>query len=422
MTMKGLFLARRPRWTVRLRLTLLYGSLVLVSAGAVVGSTYLLFDTWWSGGGGIAAVVQDGQQARAAPGGSGNGLPAQAPPSERLPDAKARAKADDLHQLLVVSDIAMGVVVALSVGVGWFVAGHVLRPIRTISTSVRRISEDNLHARLAAQGPADELKELSDTFDQLLQRLETAFEAQRQFAANASHELRTPLTLERTLLEVALADPDCTLESLRATCRRVLIAEAQQEQLIASLLTLARSQSGLGSRSLVDLSEVTRGVVSSRTSQLADAGLTIGCDLNPAPILGDDRLVEHLTANLLDNAIRYNVPAGFITLATGTADGRSFLTVFNSGPHISAEQVTRLQRPFERLGPDRTDTDGGTGLGLSIVASIARAHGAGLLLEPHTEGGLAVNVTFEQARPDNTPRHREVTSKLHSRMRSLGAP
>jgi signal transduction histidine kinase len=397
--MRG-FPARRPRWTVRLRLTLLYGSLVLVSAGAVAGSTYLLFDTWWSGGGVITSIVQDSQQARATPGEPGNGLPA---PASELPHVKATAKASDLRELLVVSCIVMGAAVALSVGLGWFVAGRVLRPIRTISTSVRRISEDNLHARLDAAGPDDELKELSDTFDQLLQRLETAFQAQRQFAANASHELRTPLTLERTLLEVALADPDCTLESLRATCQRVLTAEEHQERLIASLLTLARSQSGLTSRSPIDLCEVARGVVSSRTSQLAGAGLTIGCELNPAPILGDDRLIEHLTANLLDNAISYNVPAGFITLATGTADGRSFLTVLNSGPHI-AEQITRLQRPFERLGPDRTDTGGGTGLGLSIVASIARAHGADLSLEPRPDGGLAVTVTFENAKPDGTQR------------------
>ena len=419
MTVKGLFLGRRPRWTVRLRLTLLYGSLVLVSAGAVAGSTYLLFDTWWSGGAVIADVVQDGQQGRAAPGGPGIGLPAQA---SELPHVKATEKASDLRELLVVSCIVMGAAVALSVGLGWFAAGRVLRPIRTISTSVRRISEDNLHARLGAAGPDDELKELSDTFDQLLQRLDTAFQAQRQFAANASHELRTPLTLERTLLEVALADPDCTLESLRATCQRVLTAEAHQERLIASLLTLARSQSGLTSRSPIDLCEVARGVVSSRTSQITGAGLTISCDLNPAPILGDDRLVEHLTANLLDNAIRYNVPAGFIALATGTADGRSFLTVVNSGPHIAAEQVTRLQRPFERLGPDRTDTDGGTGLGLSIVASIARAHGADLTLEPHAEGGLIVTVTFVQAKPDSAPPRSEASSKPRRRVRALGAP
>src|SRR5215472_3755630 len=183
MTMKRLFLGHLPRWTVRLRLTLLYGSLVLVSAGAVVGSTYLLFDTWWSGGGVITNLVQDSQQARAAPGRPGKAPPA---PASELPHVKATAKAGDLRELLVVSAIAMGAVVTLSVGLGWFAAGRVLRPIRTISTSVRRISEDNLHARLDATGPDDELKELSDTFDQLLQRLETAFQAQRQFAANAS--------------------------------------------------------------------------------------------------------------------------------------------------------------------------------------------------------------------------------------------
>jgi signal transduction histidine kinase len=409
------FLAGRPRWTVRLRLTLLYASLVLVSAGAVVGSTYLLFDTWWSGGGVITETNLPIHRAGGAGGEPGKGLSAQTQPSAQVPDVKARAKAADLRELLVVSGIAMGAVVTVSAGLGWFVAGRVLRPIRTISTSVRTISEYNLHARLAATGPDDELKELSDTFDQLLQRLETAFEAQRQFAANASHELRTPLTLERTLLEVALADPDCTLESLRATCHRVLAAGGRQERLIASLLTLARSQSGLAVRRPIDLCEIVRSVVSSRTPQLAEAGLTIGCDLGSAPILGDDRLIEHLTANLLDNAIRYNMQGGFITLATRTADGHSFLTVVNSGPQIAADQVVRLQRPFERLGPDRTDTEGGSGLGLSIVTSIARAHGADLLLEPRTDGGLAVNVTFGQAQRNSAPSTREASSKPNSR-------
>jgi signal transduction histidine kinase len=395
MTMKR-FLTHHPRWTVRLRLTLLYGLLFLVSAGALLGITYLLVDHGLSGGTVIATPGRHPLVIRGPAGGRAKGLPAaaQLPGHVAEQNQKARQRAKDLHQLLVVSSLTMGAMAALSIGLGWLVAGRVLRPIRTINTSVRTISENNLHARLAATGPNDELKELSDTFDQLLQRLETAFEAQRQFVANASHELRTPLTFERTLLEVALADPSCTLDSLRATCQRVLTAEEHQEQLIASLLTLARSQSGLASREPLDLCEVACSVVSSRTSQLAEAGLRIDCDLNPAPILGDDRLIEGLTANLLDNAIRYNVPAGFITCATGTADGHSFLSVVNSGPPIAAEQVTKLQRPFERLGRDRTDNGGGAGLGLSIVASIARAHGADLSFDPRPGGGLAVNLTF----------------------------
>ena len=220
------FLAHRPRWTVRLRLTLLFACVVLVSAAALVGSTYVLFDHWWSGGGVITSTLQHIVSVPGTASGAAKG-PAVARIWARVPNAKARAKAADLYQLLVVSGIAMGVVVTLAAGLGWFVAGRVLRPIRTITTSVREISEDNLHARLAAPGPDDELKELADTFDQLLQRLETAFEAQRQFAANASHELRTPLTFERTLLEVALADPDCTLESLRATCQRLIALGTQ---------------------------------------------------------------------------------------------------------------------------------------------------------------------------------------------------
>ena len=394
------FLARRPRWTVRLRLTLLFASLVLVSAGAVAGSTYVLFDHWWSGGGRVAGTVQRTFSIPGTAGGTANGIPtSQRTSPHAVPDPKSRVQAADLHQLLVVSSIAMGAVLALAAGLGWFVAGRVLRPIRTITTSVRGISEDNLHARLAAPGPDDELKELADTFDQLLQRLETAFDAQRQFAANASHELRTPLTFERTLLEVALADPDCTLDSLRATCQRLLALGTQQEQLIESLLTLAQSQTGLAVRGPVDLGKAAQDAVSSRTSQLAEAGLRIDTDINPALISGDGYLIGRLMTNLLDNAIRYNIPAGFVSLRTAPGDGHCALTVANSGPHIAPEQVTRLHRPFERLGLARTGAGDGAGLGLSIVASITRAHGADLSITPRAEGGLIVCVKFKQPTP-----------------------
>ena len=395
MTMKA-SRTRRLRWTVRLKLTLLYASLVLVSAGAVAGSIYVLFDHWWSGGGAITRRSYDILHVQHV-GGPPNGVPEVVRITERvLPDAKARVRAADLHQLLVVSGIAMGAMVALSAGVGWFVAGRVLRPIRTITTTVREISEDNLHARLAATGPNDELRELSDTFDRLLQRLEAAFDAQRQFAANASHELRTPLTFERTLLEVALADPDCTVDSLRATCQRLLALGVQQEQLIESLLTLAQSQSGLASRAPVDLGKAAQDAVTSRISQLAEAGLRIDTDINPALISGDGHLIGRLITNLLDNAIRYNAPAGFVSLRTATENDRCVLTVANSGPSIAPEQVTRLHRPFARLGPARTGAGDGAGLGLSIVASITRAHGAELSLTPRAEGGLIACVKFKQ--------------------------
>jgi signal transduction histidine kinase len=393
------FLARRPRWTVRLRLTLLFASLVLVSAAALVGSTYVLFDHWWSGGSVITGTANHIHHLPGTASGAAKGLPAAARSSAQVPDTKARAKAADLRQLLVVSSIAMGAVVTLAAGLGWLLAGRVLRPIRTITTSVREISEDNLHARLAAPGPDDELKELADTFDQLLQRLETAFEAQRQFAANASHELRTPLTFERTLLEVALADPDCTFDSLRATCQRLLALGTQQEQLIESLLTLAQSQTGLAARGPVDLGQAAQDAVSARTSQLAEAGLRIDTDINPALISGDGHLIGRLITNLLDNAIRYNTPAGFVSLRTAPEDGHCALTVANSGPPITPEQVTRLHRPFERLGPARTGAGDGAGLGLSIVASITRAHGAELSLTPRAEGGLIVRVKFKQMTP-----------------------
>jgi signal transduction histidine kinase len=203
---------------------------------------------------------------------------------------------------------------------------------------------------------------------------------------------------------VVLADPDCTLDSLRATCERLLALGTEQERLIESLLTLAQSQSGLAVHGPVDLGKAAQDAVSSQTSQLVGAGLSIDCDINPAPISGDGHLIDRLITNLLDNAIRYNVPAGFVSLHTGTEDDHCALTVANSGPYITLEQVTRLHRPFERLGTARTGTAGGAGLGLSIVASIARAHGAELAVEPRAGGGLIVGVKFKHLTPAAAPR------------------
>jgi len=281
----------------------------------------------------------------------------------------------------------------VSAVLGWIVAGRVLRPLRTITATARDISVTDLHERLVLDGPNDELKELGDTFDGLLERLEASFRAQRQFVANASHELRTPLARQRTLAQVALADPDASIESLRMAHERVLTAGAQQERLIEALLTLARGQTGLERREPFDLATVTGQVLQTR-SDADHQSVEVHEELAPAPVLGDARLVERLVANLVDNAIRYNVPHGSVHVTTQTRSGQAVVSVANTGPVVPPTAVERLFQPFQRLGADRTSRGDGIGLGLSIVQAIADAHGATVTARPQPEGGLDIEVSF----------------------------
>ena len=305
-------------------------------------------------------------------------------------------RTSQLDTLLTRSGLALAVMAIASIGLGWLMAGRALRPVRTMSSRARGISERNLHERLALEGPDDELKELGDTFDGLLGRLEAAFESERRFVANASHELRTPITLERALVEVALSDPNPSVESLHETCRRVLTASEQQERLIEALLTLARSQRGLESRAPVDLREVTAEVVRAAPSN----GIEISTELGDASTTGDPAMVERLAARLIQNAVRYNEPDGWVTAWTGVRDGEPTLEVINAGPVVKPEHVYELVKPFSRLdGPGsvaarNADARRGLGLGLSIVQAIVDAHGACLTTDPRAEGGLKVAVRF----------------------------
>jgi signal transduction histidine kinase len=273
-------------------------------------------------------------------------------------------------------------------------AGRILRPLRVMTATTRQISEDNLHHRLAIQGPDDELKDLGDTIDGLLARLEAAFEAQKRFVANASHELRTPLTLERAMLEVALADPGATAESLRATCEDVLEAGQHQERLIEALLTLARSQQGINQRAPVDLASIAAAALHRPAAELS-----ISTSLSPAPTAGDAKLIERLITNLLDNALHHNVPGGHVTVTTATTPGHAVFSISNTGPDIPQTEIHRLLQPFQRMTVDRTGER--SGLGLSIVAAIAKAHNAILDARPGTDGGLTVNVIFP-VRPNHS--------------------
>jgi signal transduction histidine kinase len=262
-----------------------------------------------------------------------------------------------------------------------------------MAATAQTISAGNLHERLALRGPNDEIKRLGDTLDELLSRLESSFEAQRRFVANASHELRTPLTVERALLQVALADPNADAEKLRATCQELLISGREQERLIEALLTLASSERGLERRELLELRAVVERVLGKAELEISRDGL------HPAATTGDPALLERLIANLVDNAARHNDERGEVMVRTHTEAGRSLLTVTNTGPVVPAEQVDRLFEPFERLdGGHSARADGHHGLGLSIVRAIAVAHGASVTAEPLAGGGLSVVVSFEGQR------------------------
>jgi signal transduction histidine kinase len=309
---------------------------------------------------------------------------------------QAAQRAADSHQLLVNSGIALAVVAVLAFLAAWLVAGRMLRPIRTITRTARRISSASLHERLALDGPHDELKELGDTLDDLFGRLDAAFDAQRHFVANAAHELRTPLTAERTLLQVALDDPDTTTAAWRSTANEVLASSDDQARLIEALLTLASSESGPDGHEPVDLAATVTTTLVDLQPEIDRLGIHIDEATTPAPLEGDPLLVERLVANLLGNAVRHNVVDGHVEVVTRVKDSQAVLSVTNTGPLVPPAEVDRLFQPFQRLDRLRTHYKEGHGLGLSIVRAIATAHQASISAHPMPNGGLAVSVTFPQ--------------------------
>jgi signal transduction histidine kinase len=458
-----------PRRTVRVRLTLLYGGLFLLSGLALVATTYVLFERATAytqpqlprvphapairdlhdlqllpplarALPQLAFVQRELKQDQrqligAAPNGASAGSPSSfgVPPGleedqhqlaqdqhqlaqdqhqvardvdqlavavhqmARAGAAQAAQRAADSHQLLVDSGIALGIVAVLALLAGWLLAGRMLRPVRVITRKAQRISSASLKERLALDGPQDELKELADTLDDLFGRLDAAFEAQRQFVANASHELRAPLTRQRALIQVALADPEASFSSLRDAHERVLAAERHLEQMIDGLLALTRGQAGLERRENVDLAALASRAIAKRGSRLRDHDLDVREALAPAPTPGDPRLLERLVANLIDNAIRHNSPGGHVEITTGTRGRQAFVCIANTGPIVPPDQIQRLFQPFERLDGARTRHDGGHGLGLSIVRAISDAHHAALTADARAEGGLTIEVSFPSA-------------------------
>jgi len=376
---------RLPRRTARLRLTVLYGGAVFLACGAtVLAFTYLLYGLLAHAPHLVLLHHERGKLvAVAAP-----------PPEATIRVAGLGQIAVDRQQLPIVSGIALAVIAAAAAAIGWLIAGRVLRPLRTITAAARRISASSLNERLALQGPDDELKELADTLDNLFARLEASFGAQRRFAASASHELRTPLTRERTLLQVTLADPAATTATWQAVSRDLLASNAEQERLIEAMLTLATSEAGPGEPESLDLAAITSETLAAARPAISRLGLHVHADIQPASLDGDPLMVQQLAANLIDNAVRHNIPGGDVQVATGTSHAGAVLSVTSSGQVIPAAEVDRLFQPFQRLGPRSARRDGGHGLGLSIVRAIATAHAAAITAQPRPGGGLAIDVTF----------------------------
>jgi signal transduction histidine kinase len=296
-----------------------------------------------------------------------------------------------ISHLLQFSLITLAVVIALAAVLGWILSGRALRPVQQVTAAARAASEHNLSARVALSGPRDELHELAETFDEMLGRLQASFEGQRRFIANASHELRTPLAVMRTTVDVVTGNPDSSPEDLRAMAADVRAAVDHAEHLIGALLILARNERGLTVHEQVDLATLAEDVLD--TASLGDR--RVHATLEPAAIRGDPVLAERIVANLVDNAARYNVPAGDIWVSTRAAAGNSQLIVANTGPVISPADAARIFLPFERL-TERTSHEG-FGLGLAIVASVAAVHGGIATARPRDDGGLSVTVTIPSA-------------------------
>ena len=318
------------------------------------------------------------------------GFPPGSPTGKLIHTVQNQILGGALHRLLIEYAVALVVMTALSVVIGWLLAGRALAPLREITATARRVSSENLGERIDLPGPADELRELADTFDGMLARLDSAFASQRHFVANASHELRTPLAIMRTEVDVALADPAASADELREMGEAVRDTVDRCERLIASLLLLARSEAATGHEEPVDIAALAGDCITDLWARAEEAHVEIRDDLEPAWTSGHPGLLERLIANLLDNGIHHNVPGGYLQVQTRTDGEEVELVVANGGEPIDPKRVEELTQPFRRL--DRSVR--GFGLGLSIVRSIAQAHHGTTVLFAPASGGLEVRVTL----------------------------
>ncbi|MFC6015595.1 sensor histidine kinase [Plantactinospora solaniradicis] len=382
------------RLTIRARLTLVYGGLFLLAGMVLLGVTYVLVKQQMPGSFGVSLNA-----IRVSPDGSAGRI-VSPDNAEQLRvfarQVQDQARQDALETLLTQGGIALGVVSATAVAFGWLLSGRALQPLNQITGTARRIAGagvagHGLHERIALRGPRDEVKELADTFDLMLERLDQSFDGQRRFVANASHELRTPLALNRSLLELAITRPDAPAE-LRQLGETLLSINERHERLVDGLLTLADSDQQVVDRTSIDLAEVAAYVTDQAT---AGKQLSVRRNLAPARTVGDPILLERLAQNLLENAVRHNVPTGGeVWIDTRTVDGWATLVVANTGPVVPGYEIETMFQPFRRLRQERVDGGRGFGLGLSIVRAVSRAHGGSVRAEPREGGGLVVTVVL----------------------------
>src|SRR6266516_840856 len=399
-----------PWWrsTIRVRLTLLYAAAFLLAGAVLVAVMYFY----------MTAALARQLTVRA---GTTEHLPTSAttePDSQQAAHHTQKAlraqlerdRDDTLNTMLVASLVALGAVGVIAGGFAWLPARRALHPLQQITATARRVAGRSLHERIGLDGPHDEIKDLADTFDAMLERLDRSFDSQRRFVANASHELRTPLTINRSLIEVALGNPQAS-ESLRQLGNALLAVNQRHERLIDGLLTLASSEQRITDPIPVDLADITRRIATESQAAAQQAGVEIRTALALAPVAGDPALLERLTQNLIDNAIRYNLAErGWVAVTSALDDGTAQLTVENPGPPVPTYEIPSLFEPFRRLATTerRAAVSGnhGAGLGLSIVRSVAHAHGGDVHAWPREDGGLTIRVRLPAApgKPDR-PAH-----------------
>ncbi|MGJ3561127.1 sensor histidine kinase [Streptomyces sp. INA 01156] len=381
------------RPTIRIRLTLLYGGMFLIAGILLLSIIYLFAANALKVGSDLPFRILSGQvssdicQLRSAQ------LPADEL-NRALNECVNEQRQHALDNLLSRSLLALLGLAVIAFAFGYAMASRVLSPLGRITRTARAVAGSDLSRRIELDGPDDELKELADTFDDMLERLQRAFTAQQRFVGNASHELRTPLAINRTLLEVHLSDPDAPVE-LQQLGKTLLATNERSEQLVEGLLLLARSDNQIVERKPVDLAEVASQAIDQVHAEAQAKGVEIRGDHKPAVVQGNGVLLERIALNLVQNAVRYNVAErGWVGVTTQVQHGQAVLVVTNTGPVVPAYEVDNLFEPFRRLRTERTGSDKGVGLGLSIVRSVARAHGGHVYAQPREGGGLVMRVTL----------------------------
>ncbi|OEJ24618.1 two-component sensor histidine kinase [Streptomyces agglomeratus] len=384
------------RPTIRIRLTLLYGGMFLIAGILLLSIIYLLAAQALAVGSDLPFKIVSGS-VESAVCSNLQELPSRPTPEQFNAAMSAcvnHQRQQALDELLSRSLLALLGLSVIAFAFGYAMAGRVLSPLGRITRTARRVAGTDLTRRIELDGPDDELKELADTFDEMLDRLERAFTAQQRFVGNASHELRTPLAINRTLLEVHLSDPGAPLE-LQQLGKTLLATNERSEQLVEGLLLLASSENQIVERKPVDLAEVASRAIDQAHGEAAAKGVEIRGERAPAVVQGNGVLLERIALNLVQNAVRYNVPEdGWVEVTTEVQHGQALLVVSNAGPVVPAYEIDNLFEPFRRLRTERTGSDKGVGLGLSIARSVARAHGGRIIAEPREGGGLVMRVTL----------------------------